>query len=32
VVDETSRRYQDAFLRITGHSLDDFPLLREVPE
>jgi phosphoribosylaminoimidazole-succinocarboxamide synthase len=26
VVDETSRRYQDAFRRLTGTSLDDFPL------
>ena len=26
VVEETSCRYQDAFLRITGHTLDDFPL------
>jgi phosphoribosylaminoimidazole-succinocarboxamide synthase len=26
VVDETSRRYQDAFRRITGMALDDFPL------
>lgn len=26
VVEETSRRYQDAFRRITGHTLDDFPL------
>jgi len=26
VVEETSRRYQDAFHRLTGRSLDDFPL------
>ncbi|MDB4950404.1 MAG: phosphoribosylaminoimidazole-succinocarboxamide synthase [Gemmatimonadetes bacterium] len=26
VVDETSRRYQDAFRRLTGRALDDFPL------
>jgi phosphoribosylaminoimidazole-succinocarboxamide synthase len=26
VVDETSRRYQDAFRRLTGMALDDFPL------
>ncbi len=26
VVEETSRRYQDAFRRITGVALDDFPL------
>jgi phosphoribosylaminoimidazole-succinocarboxamide synthase len=26
VVDETSRRYQDAFRRLTGTTLDDFPL------
>ncbi len=26
VVDETSRRYQDAFRRLTGMPLDDFPL------
>jgi phosphoribosylaminoimidazole-succinocarboxamide synthase len=26
VVEETSRRYQDAFRRVTGMALDDFPL------
>jgi phosphoribosylaminoimidazole-succinocarboxamide synthase len=26
VVQETSRRYQDAFRRVTGRALDDFPL------
>jgi phosphoribosylaminoimidazole-succinocarboxamide synthase len=26
VVEETSRRYQDAFRRLTGHTLDDFPI------
>jgi phosphoribosylaminoimidazole-succinocarboxamide synthase len=26
VVEETSRRYQDAFRRLTGHTLDTFPL------
>jgi phosphoribosylaminoimidazole-succinocarboxamide synthase len=31
VVEETSRRYQDAFRRVTGGSLDDFPLDAEVP-
>ncbi|HEX7243428.1 MAG TPA: phosphoribosylaminoimidazolesuccinocarboxamide synthase [Longimicrobiaceae bacterium] len=30
VVEETSRRYQDAFRRLTGHDLDDFPLDAEV--
>ncbi len=30
VVEETSRRYQDAFRRITGCALDDFPLPTEV--
>ncbi|HEV2733697.1 MAG TPA: phosphoribosylaminoimidazolesuccinocarboxamide synthase, partial [Longimicrobiaceae bacterium] len=30
VVAETSRRYQDAFRRITGVTLDDFPLPTEV--
>jgi len=29
VVEETSRRYQDAFQRLTGTSLDDFPLTPE---
>ncbi len=32
VVDETSRRYQDAFRRITGVALDQFPLPAEVAE
>jgi phosphoribosylaminoimidazole-succinocarboxamide synthase len=32
VVDETSRRYQDAFRRITGVSLDDFSLPTGVDE
>lgn len=31
VVAETSRRYQDAFQRITGYALDDFPLADAVP-
>ncbi|MDP9349211.1 MAG: phosphoribosylaminoimidazolesuccinocarboxamide synthase [Gemmatimonadota bacterium] len=31
VVEETSRRYQDAFRRLTGHTLDTFPLAPEVP-
>ncbi len=30
VVEETSRRYQDAFRRLTGHALDRFPLDAEV--
>jgi phosphoribosylaminoimidazole-succinocarboxamide synthase len=29
VVEETSRRYQDAFRRLTGYTLDDFPLAAE---
>ncbi|HWK90603.1 MAG TPA: phosphoribosylaminoimidazolesuccinocarboxamide synthase, partial [Longimicrobium sp.] len=31
VVDETSRRYQDAFRRLTGMALDDFPLAAPGP-
>jgi phosphoribosylaminoimidazole-succinocarboxamide synthase len=29
VVDATSRRYQDALMRLTGHTADDFPLGEE---